>query len=365
MLRSILIAYFMLMAPTSSYAGIEKLIKNIMPDGTMSNVSRAAIIEEQSAGHLIGGSIVIKTPANPDLQLMHVTAPSCKYGGLPCGAAFEIIGGGVSVIKGMDFMNHLKSLAHNAGAYGGMMAIKTLCPQCEDLMAWLDAKADWLNSIAKTDCEDMARLAGGAITKAMASSRALKQSASILAGEKKDITQYARDAKSDTEIDLVPELKSELGENYNLVWKALHQKTQANGDNKLLKEMLMSISGTIIGRKDPQGRRSVVHKRSLLSKDMIEEFMGNAFSIASDMHLYKCDDDLRCLNPTITKTKINSSDTIMSKISTLLMSITKKIQQDSGSFTKEEETLIALASLPLITKIEMDLASYSSVIPFP
>ena len=53
-------------------------------------------------------------------------------------------------------MNHLTGLVENVVTYGGMMAIKTLRPQCRDSTEWLDAKADWFNGIAKTDCNDTA-----------------------------------------------------------------------------------------------------------------------------------------------------------------------------------------------------------------
>ena len=60
-----------------------------------------------------------------------------------------------------------------------MMLVKTMCSHCEDLMTWLDNKADWLNSLAKTDCEDIARHADGMLGKITAGSRAIRQSASF------------------------------------------------------------------------------------------------------------------------------------------------------------------------------------------
>lgn len=159
--RTITAILLILLTATTSSAGIDTLVKNVFPAGTMSNVTKSAVTREQEAGHLTGGSVVIKTPAEPGLQLLAAQAPSCKMGGLPCGAQFEIFGGGVSMVSSAELMQHLKGLVQNAVTYGGMMAIKTLCPQCQDLMEWLDAKADWINQMAKTDCEDMQKLIGG------------------------------------------------------------------------------------------------------------------------------------------------------------------------------------------------------------
>ena len=175
-IRIIPVILLIMLIPSTVFAGLDTLVKNVFPSGTMSNVTKGAITREQEAGHLTGGSVVIKTPAEPGLQLIHAQAPSCKMGGLPCGAQFEIFGGGVSMVSGAELMEHLKGLVQNAITYGGMMAIKTLCPQCQDLMEWLDSKADWINQMARTDCNDMQKLVDGVASKMAASARSRKTS---------------------------------------------------------------------------------------------------------------------------------------------------------------------------------------------
>lgn len=49
----------------------------------------------------------------------------------------------------------------------------------------------------------------------------------------------------------------------------------------------------------------------------------------------------------------------MGRVEDLLISITKKIKTDKEEFTDEESTLIAMSSLSLVTKTELDLANYS------
>lgn len=357
-----MLAIIVLITSTSVHADINKLIKNVMPSGTMSNVTKNAIVHEQSAGHLMGGSVIIRTPAEPGLQLISAQAPSCKLGGLPCGAQFEILGGGLSIINGAELARHLKGLAQNGATYGAMMLIKTMCSQCEDLMTWLDSKADWINNLAKTDCEDMARLADGMLGKLTAGARATRQSAAVLNGSGKDLADNAEKSKKDTPdpTNGNQELKSMLGDNYNLVWKALEKKAPSSNDNNSLKEMLMSISGTIIGRKDEDGRRSVIHKKSLINKEMIEEFIGSSFSENAKVKLYSCDEKEKCLNPKIGDQSIRGEDSLMGRVATLLTSIAKKIKEDKGRYTADEETLIAMSSLSLITKLELDFGSYSN-----
>jgi conjugative transfer pilus assembly protein TraH len=348
--------------PTSSFAGLDTLVKNVFPSGTMSNVTKGAITREQEGGHLTGGSVVIKTPANPGLQLLHVQAPSCKMGGLPCGAQFEMLGGGISGVSGAELMNHLKGLVENAVTYGGMMAIKTLCPQCQDLMEWLDAKADWINQMAKTDCNDMANLVDGMASKMAAGSRANRQADMVLKGEGKDAADITTNSKKDDgrDVNKTPELESQLGDNFNLVWKALAKKASADADGKELKELLMSISGTIIGTKDANSKQSVIHRKSLINKDLIKDFMGVGGSGSNKVKLYKCDETEKCLKPTINETAISKDSVLFDKIAKLIEQIVDKVYANKGDLTNEEETLVALSSMPLITKIEMDLGIYSN-----
>jgi hypothetical protein len=347
--------------PHIAFAGLDTLIKNVFPSGTMSNVTKSAIVSEQEAGHLTGGSVVIKTPAEPGLELLHVQAPSCKMGGLPCGAQFEIFGGGVSMVSSSELMAHLKGLVQNAVTYGGMMAIKTLCPQCQDLMEWLDAKADWINQMAKTDCEDMQKLVDGMASKLAASSRANRQADMVLQGEGRDAADYSTKSKRDDGRDVTrnPELESQLCDNFNLVWKALAKKAAASSSGKDLKELLMSISGTIIGTKDAEGKASIIHKKSLLNKDLIKDFMGVSGSASHKVKLYVCDEGDKCLKPAITEKGIDKGSVLFDRIAELIGQIVEKVYDNEGDLTDEEETLVSLSSMPLISKIEMDLGIYS------
>jgi conjugative transfer pilus assembly protein TraH len=153
-----------------------------------------------------------------------------------------------------------------------------------------------------------------------------------------------------------PELESLLGDNFNLVWKALDKKASGAEDAKSFKELLMSISGTIIGKKDNNGRRSITLKKTLINQDLIEEFIG-VRSGKTKVELYICDETDRCLAPTKSPTNLTAADTLYGSIDTILVSLVKKIKTNSGSFSEEEENLIALSSVPLINKIQRELAN--------
>jgi hypothetical protein len=243
-----------------------------------------------------------------------------------------------------------------------MMAIKTLCPQCQDLMEWLDAKADWINQMAKTDCNDMANLVDGMASKMAAGSRANRQADMVLKGEGKDAADITTNSKKDDgrDVSKTPELESQLGDNFNLVWKALAKKTSSDSGGRELKELLMSISGTIIGTKNANSKQSVIHRKSLINKDLIKDFMGVGGSGSNKVKLYKCDETEKCLKPAINETAISKDSVLFDKIAKLIEQIVEKVYVNEGDLTNEEETLVALSSMPMITKIEMDLGIYSN-----
>ena len=75
---------------------------------------------------------------------------------------------------------------------------------------------------------------------------------------------------------------------------------------------------------------------------------------------YKCDETEKCLKPTINETAISKDSVLFDKIAKLIEQIVDKVYANEGDLTNEEETLVALSSMPLITKIEMDLGIYSN-----
>lgn len=359
----ILLILSILSSANVSLAGFDNLIKDVFPRGTMSNITASAIVNEQSAGHIIGGSVIIKTPATPQLQLVQARAPSCRLGGLPCGAQVELLGGAISMVSGQELMRYLKSLPQTAVTYGGMMAIKTLCPQCQDLLEYLDAKADWLNKMSFDKCHAVQSLMDPMFPKEDAKAEGLRQSKMVLTGGGRDMADYQSKSKLDNGEDAskgVEELESQLGDNYNIVWKALEKKVPAGaGEAKELKELLMSISGTIIGTKGADRRFKVRHLKSLVNKDLIKQFIGSEGVSKDTVRLYICNDLEYCINPEAKEQRVSNDSFLFQRVQKIVSSIVEKVLSNQGRLSAEEETIIALSSEQLILKIEMDLATYA------
>lgn len=359
-IKRLMLILLVISVPLFAQAGIETLMKSVMPAGTLHNTSRAALIKDQLGGHLVGGSMIVKTPTTDDISLGHFTPPTCKLGGLPCNAHFDLRMGAFSYISSKEMMEGMKKLAQNSGAYGAVMLVKTMCPQCENLMTWLEGVQRDVSDILNVNCERMMAPITGAMDRLAKSAESTRQTNLVLSGSSRDSAEIVQKAKKDSDSDPAehnPELKDQLGESFNLVWQALSKNASYTGDNKL-KELLMSISGTIvIGKGNPPKIYN-----SLINNDLIEQYMGVSTKGSGQILLYQCDEQQKCLNPTTTALSFTTSESLYGKLNKLVESITKKIQSNRKNidFDEEEKDLIDLSTVPLIRKIEMDLAIYKS-----
>ena len=355
------IFFYLLLSANNSFAGIEKIIGTLAPKSSMTNITHTAIVHEQEAGHIMGGSVSISAPALQDLHLLNAEAPSCRFGS-SCDMSLDFNAGGLSFAKGPALSAFLKQLANHAQTYGAILAVKTLCPQCEQIMTWLQEAAQMVNSMAIPACYSREAVASGMKTIADAAADSIKQTFLIAKGERDDMTSLQKKSKqsddrlNDESTGNAPELKSLLGDNFNLVWKALDERAASMADNEL-KEFLMTLSGTVIAKKE-SGVPSFSHKRSLINEDNLAKFIGIDENVDGIM-IYRCDENKKCLNPKKKKAGIDKAKTFKAKIITLLTSIVKKVAADGNSeLTAEEQTLVALTNTPLLSKIEDDFIEY-------
>ena len=107
----------------------------------------------------------------------------------------------------------------------------------------------------------------------------------------------------------------------------------------------MSISGTIIGRKI-DGSFHFSNKPSLvLNNDLLEQYIG-VHKKSGKVKLYQCDENKKCLDPKEVETILGENDTIYGNISRILVGMVDKIFAGKGTFTDEEEAVIAFSSIP-------------------
>ena len=338
---------------TSFASGIDKLMKYAAPAGSMSNVNKAAIINDQQGGYMTGGSVILRAPRPKTLQPLTIQTPKFAYDACTGSADFRF--GGLSYISSREFTQFFKNMGTAAGAYAVKMLIKSACPQCEDIMSYMETVARDINGMMMDQCAGAQALAKGAFSMLNAGDQQKCLMKGNIGKSNKDMYEASDKCKSNPdrhgEAGDEDELKSLLGNEFNLVWKALGK---GSGGDLDFKELIMSISGTIIGRKI-DGSFHFNNKPSLvLNNDLLEQYIG-VHKKSGKVNLYQCDENQKCLNPTEVETILGENDTIFGNISRILESMIPKIWAGKGTFTDEEEAVIAFSSIPIVQLIEMEI----------
>lgn len=352
------VCYLLIILPSISFAGgLDNFLKFTTQGGSMTSINKGTVISDQRAGYMTGGSIITRGPRPMDLQPLGIQLPSIAFD--PCTGSSDLRWGGFSFIKGAEFAKYFKAVAASSGAYVAKMAIKQACPQCEDIMSYLESVARDINGMTFNQCEQGKAIADGLMGKfnAATSQKCLAKSSIAKGGsDLHEATQKCQDNPDkygETGDD--NQLKSMLPDNFNLVWKAL-----SHGDGNAptgMKELIMSISGSIIGTKTG-GISTITTLPSLVEKeDLLEAYIGKPGVGTSKIKLYVCDEKVKCLKPQATESQVdNRSDTLYGKIETTLTSILDKIEANKGELSDEEQALIEYSQIPIISLFEIELA---------
>lgn len=334
-------------------SGIDKLMKYAAPSGSMSNVNSAAIIKDQQGGYMTGGSVILRAPRPKTLQPLTIQTPKFAYDACTGSADFRF--GGLSYISSKEFTQFFKNMGTAAGAYAVKMLIKSACPQCEDIMSYMETVARDINGMMMDQCAGAQALAKGAFQMLNAGGQQKCLMQGNIGRSNKDMYEASDKCKNNPdrygENGEEDELKSLLGNEFNLVWKAL---SKGSGGDLDFKELIMSISGTIIGVKKDGSFHFSNRPSLVLNNDLLEAYIG-VHKKAGKVKLYQCDENKKCLNPTEVETVLGENDTIYGNISRILVGMVDKIWAGTGAFTDEEEAVIAFSSIPIVQLIEMEI----------
>lgn len=356
--------------PHNSFAGIDALVKYASPAGSMSNVSKGAIVKDQHGGYMTGGSILLRGPRPKTLQPLVVQTPKFAFDACTGSADFRF--GGLSYVGSAELTRFFKSMATASGSYAVKMLIKTACPQCENIMSDLEAIARDINGLMLDQCSSAQGIAQGTFSMLGAGNQQKCMMQSNAASQSRDMFETSEKCKSNPDrygaAGEEGELKSLLGDEFNLVWKSIGSGGIGDKD---FKELIMSVSGTIIGRK-VDGRYQFTNKPSLVMKEqLLEKYIGidqSTGEASSKLKLYSCDDEHKCLNPQEVEITLSQNDTLYGNVKRIIRSLEGKIaggvrgsSDGSGSaaqnLTDEEAGLVAFSSIPLINLIENELIS--------
>lgn len=337
-----------------AFAGIDSLMKFASPDGTMSNINAPAIVKDQAGGYMTGGSILMRGPKPIELQPLSVQTPRLNYDA--CTGSGDFRFGSMSYISGAEFTRFIKAIPRASSAYFVKMLMKTASSVIENVISDLEAITRDINNMTLNQCSMAQSIAEGAFSKLTSGEKQLCMMESNAAGRNSDLfdaTRACQDGAGNKKGNSSEEFESLLGDEFNLVWKALSKGTGADTN---LKELMMSISGTIIGKKEDKKYKFTSKPTLIYDKDLLERYIGTSNG-SSKIKLYACDTKDKCLGPTEIETILGPSDTLYGNVSKIIQGLVVKVQEDSPKLTQEEEALISFSTIPILHLIEIELSA--------
>ena len=220
--------------------------------GLSGSATPAGVYEGQSRGFVTGGSVSVRLP-NKTVQPLSVSLPHMRSG---CGGV-DLFLGAISYISADDLIRKMKTIGTSFASYAFMMALKTLCSPCENIMEKLEAASRAANSLSVDTCRAGESLAegifgeGGIIRGEQAGRCAfvgVKQSlfTDPAEGLSECRTQSGiASAVSDINASSAAQDKELVKPVRNTVWEAL-RSIPASTLSKEQKEQIMSVTGTFI-----------------------------------------------------------------------------------------------------------------------
>lgn len=296
--------------------------------GGAANVSNAGAYRDQQAGYYTGGNIFARNQVH-NAQLATIQLPGYRAG---CGG-IDMFMGAFSHLSSQELIKALKAIGSNMGSYALLLAIETMSLVIKNIITELNDFVQKINQSNINSCELAATTMGAVWPK---SEVAQGQLCKMIGTEKKygAFSDYAaarqecgagggRD-KTVAAAKSNPQFKSMLGTEFNLAWKALQNNAFLQSD-RALAELFLSVSGTIISKRDRSGTPLLETKMSLSDN----ETLLSALLYGGDASVYHCKDPDQCLEVTLQKITIDKNKSLVELVRKILLSIQNKIYDDT------------------------------------
>ena len=146
-----------------------------------------------------------------------------------------------------------------------------------------------------------------------------------------------------------PNYQAQIFDNTNFTWQVL-RKMPLTANDKELSELFMSLSGTVIIRREGDANE-FTHLASLAT----DEAFIKALLSGGETTIYQCDTADKCLNPLDKLLSIAAKDGFASKVRVLLDSMVDKIFSDLA-LSESETALLQTTQIPVYKMLSVQSA---------
>lgn len=330
--------------------------------GGQSNLSGPGAYKGQTAGLYSGGQVYARNRVR-NIYPANIRLPSYSAG---CGG-IDAFTGSFSFISGDELMKSMESIASSATSYAFMLGIETISPHMAVPQKFLMNMASNVNSANINSCEAASSLVGGIWPKTDIAQNHICTATNSSSGFVSDWAKAKQGCNGkQTQETLTSTRAKEKGwdgiivQDKNIAWAALAKNprlmlagNKVEDLNNETKELLMSISGTFIIRKESGKTIDNAASTKPSRADNIDFI--KALLYGGSTIVYKCDEYTKCLNPKEENITISSSDSLKGKVTAIVYGIRNKIAEDKP-LEKEEIDFLGATALPLYKMLNVEYA---------
>lgn len=340
---------------SSNAAGMSGRLQGLFNKmGFISHATKGGAYRDQTGGYITGGSLFARAPVE-DHSVLNFQPPSFDSG---CGG-IDLFAGGMSFISKEDLIKTLRAIGSNAASYAYGLALQQVTPQIKAVIDNLQATMQEINNANINSCRMAAQLVGGLAPQTQASTELYCSSKGMKMGAFTDYADAKHQCQTKEKRGHVrggddPEFKDVLGDEFNLVWKAIQENAFLAGDKEVA-ELVMSLSGSIVSKMEGETPRTK-HLPSLAVNPQFIKGLIGVTKESSFVKIYQCDEKTKCLNPFTKKSVfITREKTLIYKVNDLVLSLYEKIKSDTEP-TAEEKGFINATSLPILRILAINAA---------
>ncbi|MEK6733577.1 MAG: conjugal transfer protein TraH [Pseudomonadota bacterium] len=251
MKKNSLLLLLMLSSSSAWAGGIDTELTNVWQSLGGSSVSNSAnYYKGQKAGHYSMGSMYFSR-AKKNRPLISVNFPEIDFD-KSCYSQGVLNFGGISFISGDELKDKMKSIAQQSGLMLAYLGVSSISPIIGETLQEVYSKLQELGGFLADECQAAKQIvgfAGDMMTQHSEMAKGIYAKTNLSKGGKDDLSSSYKDFPKNKKklLDDAAEKDEKLTlEDINLAWKAL-EKLKMNGTTNIeLKELMMTISGTII-----------------------------------------------------------------------------------------------------------------------
>lgn len=287
-------------------SALESMFRSL---GSDINVTESGSFKDQAAGYYTGGGVMIRN-RNTTFRPVEVSLPRLGVG---CNG-LDMYMGSMSFFKAEEFSNLLRSMAVSAPSYALQLALKTMSPQIETLLASLRKSVMDLNGLMLDSCQMSQQLVGGAWPKNSAASEQICQDMKRQGGE--DFFGARKHCTPERVADHVDEAlaleanRDLLAGEFNLTWKIAKDKLGLDDE---MAHFALTTLGTVISIKEGHTHR-LHYVRGLADSLSFIEAHINGGETTSRV----CDETSRCLHVSDRRNLITKDHTLQERFAGLI-----------------------------------------------